>query len=264
MRFEEVSDPQYLDEGVLSWLRNAALAGVLAAGGSHLLDRDSKVTDTSQSTELSTNKPSAMSQQSTVTTKPTAKPTPDTVTDPVQTLKKIQAETPEERKSLLKKMAQAAGIKGEELQHFLSQSAHETMDFRALEEIGDADRRERKYGVRSRKGSILGNTRPGDGMRFRGRGFMHLTGKYNYHRIGQMLGLDLVNNPDLVSRNPGVAAATAIAYWKWRVAPKVNFKSPQAVTKVTRQVSGSAAEKHLKRRIEKFRGEKPKTGQKHK
>lgn len=43
----------------------------------------------------------------------------------------------------------------------------------------------------------LGNTQKGDGVRYKGRGYIQLTGKANYATYGQKLGLDLINNPDL-------------------------------------------------------------------
>jgi len=43
----------------------------------------------------------------------------------------------------------------------------------------------------------LGNTQAGDGARFKGRGYVQLTGRDNYGRVGKQLGLDLLGNPDL-------------------------------------------------------------------
>ena len=51
----------------------------------------------------------------------------------------------------------------------------------------------------------LGNTEPGDGARFKGRGFVQLTGRANYERYGKAVGVDLVANPDLANA-PEVAA----------------------------------------------------------
>lgn len=51
----------------------------------------------------------------------------------------------------------------------------------------------------------LGNTQAGDGARFKGRGFVQLTGRANYARYGERLGVDLVHDPDLANA-PEVAA----------------------------------------------------------
>ncbi|MCW5642657.1 MAG: peptidase C1 [Rhodoferax sp.] len=51
----------------------------------------------------------------------------------------------------------------------------------------------------------LGNTEPGDGARFKGRGFIQLTGRANYRQYGQRLGVDLEANPDLANA-PEIAA----------------------------------------------------------
>ena len=48
-------------------------------------------------------------------------------------------------------------------------------------------------------GGRMGNNEPGDGYKFRGRGFMQTTGKYSYDRLGKFLGVDLIKNPNLVA-----------------------------------------------------------------
>lgn len=56
-------------------------------------------------------------------------------------------------------------------------------------------------GARSNLAIRNGNTQPGDGVRFAGRGFVQLTWRANYKRAGEKLGHDLVGNPDLAMRS---------------------------------------------------------------
>jgi putative chitinase len=50
----------------------------------------------------------------------------------------------------------------------------------------------------------LGNTQPGDGFRFRGRGFVQITGRRNYEKFSPLVGVDLVAEPDTALR-PDIA-----------------------------------------------------------
>jgi predicted chitinase len=59
----------------------------------------------------------------------------------------------------------------------------------------------------------LGNTHPGDGVRFKGRGYIQITGRANYTRIAQELGIPCVANPDLLENMP-YRWTTAGYYWK--------------------------------------------------
>lgn len=73
------------------------------------------------------------------------------------------------------------------------------------------------------KGRSLGNTEPGDGYKYRGRGFVQLTGKENYAKTGAALGIDLVGKPQLLSEDPNVMAAVAVDFFK-------NSKLLQSIT----------------------------------
>lgn len=132
----------------------------------------------------------------------------------------------------LRKAAKAAGITGTELAQFLAQCAHETQNFASLKEFGgrlDFKKYDPKFNPQ--KAKLLGNTHAGDGARYHGRGFIQLTGRENYRKVGKALGLPLEQNPELVER-PDVAAKVAVWYWQNRVAPKVNnFNNTQEVTR---------------------------------
>lgn len=141
---------------------------------------------------------------------------------------------------LLTKVAQQAGIKGAELTQFLAQTAHESANFSTTKEFGDKNYF-KKYDIKYNpaKAKELGNLRPGEGERYKGRGFIQLTGKYNYQKAGEALGLPLVQHPELAER-PDVAAKIAVWFWKNRVQPNVsNFHdTPQATKPINPGLKG--------------------------
>jgi len=77
----------------------------------------------------------------------------------------------------------------------------ETADtFKPTTELGTDEELESRYGMSTRTGKSLGNTEPGDGARYKGRGYVQLTGRANYKKASQYLGLsgtdsDLVQFP---------------------------------------------------------------------
>jgi hypothetical protein len=69
------------------------------------------------------------------------------------------------------------------------------------------------YDAGSAKAAGLGNVEAGDGPRFRGRGYIQLTGRAKYARIGSAIGIDLVGEPDRAN-DPATAAAVLACYLK--------------------------------------------------
>lgn len=88
--------------------------------------------------------------------------------------------------------------------HFLAQIAHESGGFKYVEEIASGAAYEGR--------KDLGNTETGDGVRYKGRGVLQLTGRANYRRYGELLGLDLERQPGLAAL-PEVAYRVAALYW---------------------------------------------------
>jgi hypothetical protein len=67
----------------------------------------------------------------------------------------------------------------------------------------------KKYEPGTPIGKALGNTVPGDGYKFRGRGHVQLTGRRNYAKAGKAFGVDLVKEPDL-ALSPDISARVLI------------------------------------------------------
>jgi putative chitinase len=91
--------------------------------------------------------------------------------------------------------------------HFLAQTCHESAGFRTTEEFASGDAYEGR--------ANLGNTEPGDGRRFKGRGLLQLTGRANYREYGAALGVDLVADPARAAE-PMLSLRIACEYWKRR------------------------------------------------
>ena len=116
------------------------------------------------------------------------------------------------------------GITGLELVSLMSQVAHESADFKRTEEYASGSAYEGR--------KDLGNTQKGDGVKYKGRSFIQITGKSNYKKIGDKLGLDLINNPTLLE-DPDTAARATVEWWKDNVQPLVgDFSDVERVTKI--------------------------------
>ena len=87
---------------------------------------------------------------------------------------------------------------------FLSQVGSESGGLKYAEEIASGAAYEGR--------SDLGNTSPGDGMKYKGRGMLEITGRANYGNVSNALGVDFVNNPQLLA-SPQYAVESAAWWW---------------------------------------------------
>lgn len=94
---------------------------------------------------------------------------------------------------------------------FLAQIGHESGSLKYSEEIWGPTAAQKTYEGRTNLGNIV----PGDGYRFRGRGLVQTTGRFNYLKTGEALGLDLMSHPELLME-PSTAARSAAWYWHSR------------------------------------------------
>lgn len=91
--------------------------------------------------------------------------------------------------------------------HFMGQVTHECAGFRTTEEFASGAAYEGRLD--------LGNTEPGDGKRYKGRGLLQLTGRANYRRYGDKMGLPLEDEPHIAAE-PVTSLKIACEYWKDR------------------------------------------------
>jgi putative chitinase len=92
----------------------------------------------------------------------------------------------------------------------------------------------------------LGNLQDGDGARYRGRGPIQITGRQNYSKIGDELGLDLLTHPELLAR-PDVGARAAGAFWRdHRLNALADADDVEAITRrINGGMLGLAHRQHL-------------------
>lgn len=88
---------------------------------------------------------------------------------------------------------------------FLAQVGHESGQLRYSEELASGQAYEDR--------KDLGNTQPGDGPRYKGRGLIQLTGRRNYQLASLALDTDLIEHPEKLSESPELASEVAGWYW---------------------------------------------------
>jgi predicted chitinase len=116
---------------------------------------------------------------------------------------------------------------------FLAQLAHESAELRYFQEL--ASGRDYDITVNPRKARALGNTQPGDGMKYKGHGPIQITGRANHEACGRALGLDLINNPMLITLP---AHAFRSAAWFWDTRHLNTLADQRKFKEITRLING--------------------------
>ena len=110
---------------------------------------------------------------------------------------------------------------------FLAQIGHESGQLRYVRELASGEAYE---GRRD-----LGNTTPGDGVLYKGRGLIQITGKYNYGLVSLALGLPLLKNPKLLEED---GPATRSAGWFWYKSNLNALADQGKFQLITRRING--------------------------
>lgn len=115
--------------------------------------------------------------------------------------------------------------------HFLAQVLHESGRLRYTKEIWGPTPAQLRYEGRD----DLGNTQTGDGKRFMGRGLIQLTGRANYRKYADATGIDVLTDPDLVSKPP---LCVDVAGWYFATHGCLELADRDDLHAVTRRVNG--------------------------
>jgi putative chitinase len=110
---------------------------------------------------------------------------------------------------------------------FLAQIGHESGQLRYVRELASGEAYEGR--------KDLGNTSPGDGVRYKGRGLIQITGKANYVRVSQALGLPLLEKPELLEEDQN---AVRSAGWFWYKNNLNSLADMGLFREVTKRING--------------------------
>lgn len=131
----------------------------------------------------------------------------------------------------IKKAMSSGGINNcARIAAFLAQIGHESGSLIYTTEIADGSQYE---GI-----TDIGNTSPGDGVRYKGRGVIQVTGKYNYQIVSQGLGYDFVSDPEKLATVPYCIDS---AVWWWNnhsLSPIADGNTQESFDKTTRIING--------------------------
>ena len=114
---------------------------------------------------------------------------------------------------------------------FIAQIGHESGQLVYVREIWGPTAAQIKYEGRA----DLGNTVPGDGSKYRGRGLIQITGRANYAACGEALGIDLITHPELLEQ-PQYACLSAA--WFWATKGLNTLADAGEFNTITRRING--------------------------
>lgn len=114
---------------------------------------------------------------------------------------------------------------------FLAQIGHESGGMKYTTEIWGNTAAQLRYEGRK----DLGNTQVGDGFKYRGRGLIQTTGRYNYEKTADALGLDCLTNPDLLAEPQNAARSAA---WWWQSHNLNRFADTGDIVGCTKVING--------------------------
>lgn len=110
---------------------------------------------------------------------------------------------------------------------FLAQVAVESGELRWTSELSDGHAYEGR--------EDLGNIMPGDGAKYKGHGLFMITGRANHQACGDALGLDLIDNPELITQPVG---ASRSAGWFWKTHGLNELADAEKFWTVSKRVNG--------------------------
>jgi putative chitinase len=113
----------------------------------------------------------------------------------------------------------------------LAQWGTESMGFTRTRELWGPTPAQVRYEGRK----DLGNTKPGDGSRYRGRGLSQITGRANYDAAGQALHLDLIGHPEILEEPEMAALCSA---WWWATHGLNQMADAGSFDMITRTING--------------------------
>lgn len=111
--------------------------------------------------------------------------------------------------------------------HFLAQILHESGSLNYVRELASGKAYEGR--------KDLGNVVKGDGVKFKGRGLIQITGRANYETLSKLWGVDLLDKPELLEL-PLYAVKSAIWFWNSRFLNK--FADTDNIRDITRRING--------------------------